>query len=111
MPGCVRPAVRPTACADSPLVELLLKLIDKLAEVLERSVNGVWSCHVNASAAKQLDWGLGATAGQVANVVLDRRLALGKDALGQGNSCRKTNAVLVDVEVVVEVRDARPLPA
>ena len=91
------------------LVELLLKLVDKLAKILERSVNGVWSGHVNASAAEQLDWSLGATAGQVADVVLDRRLTLRKDALGQGNSCRETNAVLIDVEVVVEVRDARPL--
>ncbi len=52
------PARDAQLCARSLLVELLLKLVDKLAKVLECSVNGVRSGHVNASAAEQLDWSL-----------------------------------------------------
>ncbi len=55
--------------AQPALVELLLKLVDKLAEVLRAQRWLGLGGHINASAARATQLGLGATAGQVANVV------------------------------------------
>ena len=86
-----------------------IQLVDELVEQLQRLVDGSRSGQIHTGQLQQVDGRHGAAAGQELEVVVHSRLAFLQDAAADGDGRGVAGGVLVDVVVVVEVRDARPL--
>ena len=82
--------------------------VDHFIEELQSVFDGFGAEHVNASVTQKVDWGFGAAAFQEAQVVFAALFPQVQNTLRKRNGGREARGVLVYVEAVIEVRDARP---
>ena len=88
-----------------------LEFIEQSIEAIHGGLDRSRAGHVDTSAAEQVNRRLRRAALEETEVIGDGlRVALA-DLCREGEGCRDTGGVLVDVEVVVKMRDPRPLEA
>ena len=62
--------------------------------------------HIDARIAQQIEWELGAAALEEGQILIAFFLSAPCHSVGQGNGCRHTGGVFVDVERAIEVGNA-----
>ncbi len=88
-----------------------LEFVEQSIEAIHGGLDRSRASYVDTSAAEQVNRRLRRAALEEAEVIGDGlRVALA-DLCREGEGCRDTGGVLVDVEVVVKMRNPRPLEA
>ena len=97
--------------SDGAALEQLFVLVEVAIEGVEGFLNRSRSREIDASFPQQIDAVVRAAAGQELDVALHSRFAFFDDLASQRHRGTDAGGILVDVEAVEEVRDARPFDA
>ena len=93
-----------TDCSEAPL-----HLLQQLAKALQRLVDRFRTGHVHPRETEQVQGIAGTTLFEKVQVACQSKVAMLHDAPGESDGSREASSVLVDVEGIIEVGNARPL--
>ena len=81
----------------------------QLGKEFERIADRGRGGHIDSRALEERHRVGRAAAGQEREIIVHRGLAFAQNALRQRNGGRKSGGILLDIEIIIEVRDACPL--